>query len=64
MKHKLATAPQILEHYLYKKFKCYPNVNQIQACVEAMRSYAKYKSDKAYEEWFQTALKMLNNDLK
>lgn len=55
----LKTAPQILEHYLYKKFKCYPNVNQIQACVEAMRSYAKYKSDKAYELGYQEALKQL-----
>jgi len=55
----MKTAPQILEHYLYKKFKCYPNVNQIQACVEAMRSYAKYKSDKAYELGYQEALKQL-----
>lgn len=59
MKHKLATAPQILEHYLYKKFKCYPNVNHIQACLEAMRHYARVKSDKAYELGYQEALKQL-----
>jgi len=55
----MKTATQILEHYLYKKFKCYPNVNQIQACMEAMRHYARVKSDKAYELGYQEALKQL-----
>lgn len=51
----LKTAPQILEHYT----TWYYYWRQIKEILKAMRCYAKYKSDVAYEKWFQTALKML-----
>lgn len=51
----LRTAPQILEHYAnWQIFRIdYDNV------LKAMRHYARVKSDKAYEEWYQTAINQM-----
>lgn len=58
----LKTASQILEHYLGYRLSDIGLLEE--SILKAMRFYSKYKSDIAYEKWFQTALKMLNNGLK
>lgn len=57
----LKTAPQILEHYVkidWEELQFWLALQD--EILKAMRSYAKYKSDIAYEKWFQTALKLYN----
>ena len=52
---KLRTAPQILENYCSDM-----NLFNYQECmIKAMRCYAKYKSDIAYEKGYQTAINQM-----
>lgn len=60
MKKQLKTAPQFLEHYApYIEDYCWKYGLQISCVLKAMRLYTKYKSDIAYEKWFQSCLKQL-----
>lgn len=58
MKTNLKTAPQILEHYVLEKI-LWITPSQQKILLEAMRHYARVKSDKSYELGYQTALKQL-----
>lgn len=51
----LRTAPQILEHY--SEWQIW-RVEKEQA-IKAMRVYAKYKSDIAYEKGYQAAINQM-----
>lgn len=53
----LRTAPQILEHYLGYRLSDIGLLEE--SILKAMRHYARVKSDKAYEEWYQTAINQM-----
>ncbi len=51
----MKTAPQILEHYFWFAI----NWKEVDPMLKAMRHYARVKSEKAYEEWYKTAINQM-----